>query len=68
MLTTDVFLWGYCMSKEGEGVFEIHVPCPEKDCNGMLVFEGLKEGKGYYKCIKCDTYFVHVNGDRYIKV
>ena len=68
MLTTDVFLWGYCMSKEGEGVFEIHVPCPEKDCNGMLIPTGVKDHTSYYKCIVCEKEFVHVNGDRYIKV
>ncbi len=44
---------------------EVHVKCP--DCNGNLVFEGVKHTDEYFRCCICDGLFIKGDG-KYMRV
>lgn len=43
--------------KPGEGMYECHLPCPAKGCNGNIIFTGLKDGIKMFKCCICEKEF-----------
>ena len=39
-----------------------HIPCLIENCNGNIIFEGIKDRRGYFKCCICKSEFEHYKG------